>query len=110
MAIDRSAIGGLSVHAVTAIRGVLASHPQVDRAILFGSRAKGNYRNGSDIDLALTGDISFDELGKLSWELDDLLLPWEMDLVALDRLTDPDLRAHIQRVGKLFYSSLKAAA
>jgi predicted nucleotidyltransferase len=110
MQIDRSAIGGLSVRAVAAIRDVLAMHPSIDRAILFGSRAKGNYKNGSDIDLAVFGAVDDGELGKISWELDDLLLPWEIDLLQFDSITNPDLRDHIARVGQVFYASLKAAA
>jgi len=110
MQIDRSAIGGLSVRAVAAIRGVLAMHPSIDRAILFGSRAKGNYKNGSDIDLALTGPVDLSELGTIAWELDDLLLPWEIDLLQFDRMTNQDLREHIARVGQVFYSKLEMAA
>jgi predicted nucleotidyltransferase len=110
MPIDRSALGGLSVQAASAICGVLASHPSVSQAILFGSRAKGNYKNGSDIDLALTGPVDFSELGSIAWELDDLLLPWEIDLVQFDNITNPDLREHITRVGQIFYTALEMAA
>ena len=110
MRIDRSALGGLSVQAVSAIRGVLAAHPSVEQVILFGSRAKGNYKNGSDIDLALIGPTDFSEIAKISWELDDLLLPWEIDLIRFDSITNQDLREHIARVGQLFYTRLEAAA
>lgn len=110
MPIDRSALGGLSVHAIETIRSVLASHPRVTGAILFGSRAKGNFRNGSDIDLALQGPIDFSELAKIAWELDDLLLPWEIDLLQFDNLTNPELREHIARVGQVFYQRLAVAA
>lgn len=105
MPIDRSALGGLSVQAVAAIRSVLATHPSVEQTILFGSRATGNYKNGSDIDLALTGPVDPSELAKISWELDDLLLPWEIDLLQFDRISNPDLRDHIARVGKVFYTT-----
>jgi predicted nucleotidyltransferase len=110
MSIDRSAIGGLSVHAVVAIRHVLTMHSPIDRAILFGSRAKGNYKNGSDIDLAVFGNVDDSELGAIAGELDDLLLPWEIDLVQFDRITNQDLREHISRVGQVFYSKLEMAA
>jgi predicted nucleotidyltransferase len=110
MSIDRSAIGGLSVRAVAATRGVLAAHPRVHQAILFGSRAKGNYKNGSDIDLALTGPADYSELSNIACELDDLLLPWEIDLLDFDNITNQDLREHISRIGQVFYSKLKVAA
>lgn len=100
----------LPEHIVAKMRGVIASHPGIDQAILFGSRAKGNFKPASDIDLALTGSISHGELLQLSFELDDLLLPWEIDLVMLDQIQNTDLRDHIARVGQVFYASLKAAA
>ena len=89
---------------------MLAQHPAIERAILFGSRAKGNYKNGSDIDLALAGPVGFSELGKIAGEIDDLLLPWEIDLLAYESITNQDLRDHIQRVGQLFYTRLENAA
>jgi predicted nucleotidyltransferase len=47
---------GLSEGTLARIRGVLASHAEVERAVLYGSRAQGNYRDGSDIDLCLMGE------------------------------------------------------
>ncbi len=101
---------GLPLHATASMRTVFASHPAVEQVILFGSRAKGNAKPASDIDLALVGRISNSELGSIDWELDDLLLPWEIDLVQLDCITNPDLREHIARVGQPFYSALEMAA
>ncbi len=103
-------IGGLPAHAVARMQAVFAAHPSIEQAILFGSRAKGNYKNGSDIDLALTGPVGFSELGTIAFELDDLLLPWEIDLLQFDRITNQDLREHITRVGQVFYSKLEMAA
>jgi predicted nucleotidyltransferase len=103
-------ISGLPLHAVSKMRAVFAAHPSVDRAVLFGSRAKGNYKNGSDIDLALFGPLDHSEMGAIAWELDDLLLPWEIDLLLYDKIENADLREHIDRVGRLFYSRLEAAA
>ena len=102
--------GGLPAHAATRMRSVFASHPAVDQVILFGSRAKGNAKPASDIDLALVGQLSDSERGDIDWELDDLLLPWEIDLVVLDRIENPALREHIARVGQRFYAPLKVAA
>lgn len=99
MPIDRSALGGISVQAVAAIRNVLAAHPSVTQAVLFGSRAKGNYKNGSDIDLAIFGPCSDSELGTIALELDDLLLPWEIDLIRFDSITNTELRENIVRTG-----------
>ena len=95
---------GLPPMAVEKICGILAGHPQVEKAVLYGSRAKGNYKNGSDIDLTLVGDgLGFDELLKIMGELDDLLLPYTIDLSLFHRIDHEGLRAHIQRVGQEFY-------
>ena len=95
---------GLPLTTVEKICGVLAQHPQVEKAVLYGSRAKGNYKNGSDIDLTLAGDgLGFDELLKIMGELDDLLLPYTIDLSILHMIDHEGLREHIQRVGQEFY-------
>ena len=95
---------GLSAATVEKICGVLARHPQVEKAILYGSRAKGNYKNGSDIDLTLAGSgLGYRDLLKITGELDDLLLPYTIDLSILHRIDHEGLREHIQRVGQEFY-------
>ena len=72
--------------------------------MLYGSRATGNYRNGSDIDLALFGDdITLRTLCSIMDAIDDLLLPYSVDLVIYGQIRDPDLRAHIQQAGVVFY-------
>lgn len=103
-------IGGLPAHAVARMRAVFSTHASIEQVLLFGSRAKGNFKRGSDIDLALIGSTDFSELGSITWELDDLLLPWEIDLLHYEKITNPELRDHIARVGQVFYSRLEAAA
>lgn len=96
---------GLPEHAVDKIRQVLAAHPEVERAVVYGSRAKGNYRNGSDIDLTLYGEaLTHRVLMALLVELDDLLLPWMIDLSIFADLRHPALQEHIERVGKVLYA------
>ncbi len=70
---------------------------------LYGSRALGSYREGSDIDLTLLGEIDLTTLNHISLKLDDLLLPYEIDLSVFDEIENAELREHIQRVGKVFY-------
>lgn len=96
---------GLPAPAVEKIRAVFARHPQVEKTVLYGSRAKGNYRNGSDIDLTLYGGaLSHHILLKIIGELDDLLLPWTIDLSIFASLDHPKLIEHIERVGVVFYT------
>lgn len=97
---------GLKPETMARINGVLAAHPEIEQAVLYGSRAKGNYRVGSDIDLCLKGDaLSLTQLLKVENELDDLLLPYKIDLSVLHALDNPDLVEHIKRVGVVFYTS-----
>lgn len=96
---------GLKEATIQKIGAVLSHYPQVEKAVLYGSRAKGNYKNGSDIDLTLCGgaDLTLNVLYRISDELDDLLLPYTFDLSIFSHISDPDLIEHIQRVGMTFY-------
>ena len=96
---------GLSDTDITAMRTVFAKYPQVEHVLLYGSRAKGNHRPGSDIDLTLKGPLL--DLGtrfRMETELDDLLLPYRIDLSVLAHIKDPALLEHIRRVGVVFYA------
>ncbi len=97
---------GLKETTIQKICAVLARFPQVDKAVLYGSRAKGNYKDGSDIDLTLRGgaDLTLRVLFRIMDELDDLLLPYTIDLSIYANISDPDLIEHIQRVGMIFYA------
>jgi uncharacterized protein len=77
----------------------------VDKAILYGSRAKGNYKNGSDIDLTLRGgtDLTLNVIYKILNDLDELLLPYTIDLSIFDDIGDLHVIEHIERVGVTFY-------
>jgi predicted nucleotidyltransferase len=91
---------GLSQKVIDRIKGVLAEFPNVEQVILFGSRAKGTQKPGSDIDLAFTGTgLNWRVLGKIEDSLDDLLLPYRFSLIVYNEKTDPEVAAHIRRVG-----------
>jgi predicted nucleotidyltransferase len=100
---------GLKDTTIQKICDVLAKYPQVEKAVLYGSRAKGNYKNGSDIDLTLFGGetLTMNILYRIMSELDDLLLPYTIDLSIFQHISDPDLIEHIERVGVLFYQKAK---
>jgi len=90
---------GISKNAFDKIKAVLFSMQGVEQVILYGSRAKGNYREGSDIDLTVKGNLTFDDLVKMSVNLDDLNLPWKIDLSLYRQIENRDLLDHINRVG-----------
>ena len=78
--------------------------PRINKAILFGSRAKGNYKPFSDVDIALIGqDLSIHDLLHLNNEIDDLLLPYEFDICIYNNLKSEELKEHINRKGIVVY-------
>ena len=100
---------GLNKTTIEKICSVFARFPQIEKAVLYGSRAKGNFKPGSDIDLtlhggALTGDLR----SAIASALDDLLLPYTIDLSVFDDLDHVQLREHIERVGVVFYQRQSA--
>ncbi len=95
---------GLSQKVITQMNHVFAQHPKIKKVILYGSRAKGTYHPGSDIDLTMLGEsLTTRDLLRIENELDNLLLPYKIDLSLLHHIHEQDLMAHIQRVGCSFY-------
>lgn len=101
---------GLSDKTLQSIYSIFSKYPQIEKVIVYGSRAKGNYKNGSDIDLTLIGgdDLTIDILYRVISELDDLLLPYSFDISLLKYIKDPDILEHIHRVGLVFYQKTDA--
>ncbi len=101
---------GLSKNVVERIQGVFKAHPEVGKAVLYGSRANGTHRSGSDIDITLFGSTLDDRvLASVENELDELFLPYAFDLSNFSLLTHPALRDHIRRVGFVLYEKARTA-
>lgn len=83
--------------------------PEVEQVVLFGSRAKGNYRAGSDIDLAVKGKkVTPALIFKLNNIFNERLpIPYEIDVVGYQYLDHESLRDHIDRIGIIIYNSQK---
>lgn len=95
---------GLDQKIIDSINSIFAKYPEVEEVIIYGSRAKGNYRTGSDIDITLKGSGLTDSIrSNIYWDIDDLNTPYLFDISILSNLKSPDLAAHIQRVGQVFY-------
>lgn len=95
---------GLEFEDIGRLQRVFAGYPLVDEAILYGSRAKGNYRYNSDIDLTLRGEaLTLTTLYQIENDLDDLMLPYKIDLSIFHEIGNPDLVNHIERIGVVFY-------
>lgn len=95
---------GLPANAINKLRDVFNGWPEIQRVVLYGSRAKGSYRPGSDIDLTIEADaLSLSQLLALENQIDELLLPWMVDLSLKRHIDNPALLDHIHRVGVPFY-------
>ena len=98
---------GLKDDTVSKIQAVLINYPEVDKATLYGSRAKGNYKPASDIDITLTGQLlNLDILNRIELDLDDLLLPYKIDLSIFQLIKNEDLINHVKKEGATLYSKL----
>lgn len=99
---------GLPDKAIEAIQKVFEANSKVDAVILFGSRAKGNFKEGSDIDLTMKGQgLDFEYLLNLNRQLDGLHLPYKIDLLDYNTIKEKALTEHIDRAGIEFYSKWK---
>lgn len=97
---------GLTSTDIQRIKNTLASFPEVQEAILYGSRALGTHKNHSDIDLTLTGpDLTLTKLLQVEIALENLLLPYKFDLSIKSKIENSSLVDHIDRVGIVFYKS-----
>ena len=91
---------GIDNNELRKIKSAIASMEGVDKAILYGSRAKGCHKPFSDVDISLVGkDLSMKDLLYLHTVLDDMLLPYEIDINIFDRITNDKLKEHILRCG-----------
>ena len=96
---------GLSDQTLQKIRDVFVRYPQVEEAVLYGSRARGDYKNGSDIDLTLRGstELTHTILSRIANDLDDQLLPYTIDLSIFKNICNPEMIEQIERVGVALY-------
>jgi predicted nucleotidyltransferase len=95
---------GLPHTTTRTIRRILAEVPAVEKAVIYGSRAKDTHRPGSDIDLTLYGQgLDLETLGRIAAALDESPIPYQVDLSLFDEIDHAGLRDHIERVGHLFY-------
>jgi predicted nucleotidyltransferase len=102
---------GLSENIVSKIYTVLGQYPAVEKAVIYGSRAKGNFKPSSDIDIALKGnDIDLKILSRIILNLDDLLLPYKFDLSIYNHIANQELLQHIDRVGKILWDANNISA
>lgn len=95
----------IATDTIQKITAVFPQFPSIEKAVLFGSRALGNHRNNSDIDIALFGSaLTFKDVALLEALVDDLGSPFKVDFCHYEQLDNPALREHIDQVGKRIYT------
>jgi predicted nucleotidyltransferase len=85
------------------ILSIIEDCSSIDEVIIYGSRAKGNYKEGSDIDITLKGEVREEDLSKFWHKLDDSYIPYKFDISIYSKLKSESLIEHINRVGKTLY-------
>lgn len=101
----KNATFGLTEKSLQLIREEMSKYPEIESVIIFGSRSMGNYKKGSDVDLALKGDeLSWKIKSRLSARLnEELPLPWFFGVVIYDDIENENLKHHIDTEGKVLY-------
>jgi predicted nucleotidyltransferase len=98
---------GLNEEAIQQIQKVFSAFPAIEEAVLYGSRAIGNYKNGSDIDITLKGkSLNGTIVNKVVLALDDLFLPYTFDISMFSQLDNKDIINHINQVGQVFFEKI----
>jgi uncharacterized protein len=94
---------GLTVEDIQEIRRILGKYPQISKSLIYGSRARGDFKQGSDVDIAVYCDESFDDLWKISSELnEETLMPYHFDVVDYNKINNKELKEQIDKYGREF--------
>ncbi len=95
---------GLKEKDIESIVNILKKYRQIKAAVMYGSRVLGTYKPGSDIDIALKGDISFEIIPKILYDIDEkTVLPYYFDFVIYSNITNKNLKNHIDTYGKSLF-------
>lgn len=98
---------GLKKSVVDKMGIVFEQYTAIEKVTLYGSRAMGDHRNGSDIDLVIYGNLSSRDFYDVLHALDELMLPYTIDICQIDSIKSPNLIDHINRIGLPFYERHK---
>lgn len=96
---------GLNSSTIDLMKGVFIRHKDIQKVVIFGSRAKGTYKKNSDIDLAIFGIVDNLVIEFIAGELDELPLPYKFDVKSFENIVNAELKEHISRVGISIYES-----
>lgn len=96
---------GLLDSDIQEIINVLSQFSYIDKAVIFGSRAKGNFKQGSDVDIAVYGSkLNLETIHKISFQLnEETNMPYKFDTIHYNNIQDLKVIDHINRVGIEIY-------
>ena len=94
---------GLSEKTIEILRKYFVKIPQIEMVKIYGSRAIGNFRNGSDVDFAIFGTVDKNLIKQIAYEIDELETPYMFDITDYNTIQNEELKNHIDRVGKIFF-------
>ncbi|MEA3280788.1 MAG: nucleotidyltransferase domain-containing protein [Thermodesulfobacteriota bacterium] len=98
---------GLTDRDIKTLQDIFKKYPDVKNVFIFGSRAKGTYKQGSDIDLAIMNEgVKDTVIGKMKSDFEDSSLPYTVDLVNYHTIKHPELKNHVDRIGVPFYEKM----
>jgi predicted nucleotidyltransferase len=98
---------GLPQRTLNSMEKIFRNHKNIRQVVLYGSRAKGNYRNNSDIDITLKTEVGFtrQNLLRVISDFEDSDIPYLMDISIYETLDNENLKEHINRVGKVIFEN-----
>lgn len=94
---------GITQDTINELNAIFNRYDSIEEVIIYGSRAKGNFREGSDIDLTIKGNIEKKDLMKIIDDIEESYIPYLFDISIYNQLNSESLKEHINRVGKVFY-------
>jgi uncharacterized protein len=96
---------GISEKSFQLIVDTIREIKEIEFASVYGSRAMGNFKYGSDVDIVIYGDkISQQTILKLKTQLEqELPIPYFFDITHYESLVNKDLKEHIDRFSKVFF-------
>jgi len=97
---------GLTQNTISTLNDYFKNVPEIEKVKIYGSRALGTYRKGSDIDFALYGKLNSNLITKISCEIDELPTPYMFDITDYNTIRNEKLKSHIDNFGKVFYEKL----
>ena len=91
---------GLNERTISLLKSTLQKWPEISKILIYGSRAKGNFRKGSDIDICLVApQLGTTDLLKIENDIEELMLPYKIDISFFHLIENNDLKNHIDRIG-----------